>query len=314
MRKVIFIGGTSYSGSTFLDMILANDPKGFSCGEVYALFHPFRRYHIHPICGCGDKGCNIWTRILKNGEKHLYETIFDMFPNVEFIVDSSKNPFWISRQIENLDRKNIMFQNIIIYKNPLDLAYSFKKRGKLYDWEKNFINYHRLYFSLIEIWRAVRYDKLVRDEFVLKELCRYLNIPYFKGKEMYWKKKHHTLFGNTSAKIHLYSEENNEFKKGIKELTGIHNNSEALENYRTIYYKNVMDKELEEYVKKRSRKNKEFDAILNFLSRCDVMENEKVMKSINLKEAPRMSKNSILLRKMKQDLIHKIFEIKLLVR
>lgn len=57
-KKVIFIGGTSYSDSTFLDMILANDPSGFSCGEVLALFHPTRSYHIDPLCGCGDRDCD----------------------------------------------------------------------------------------------------------------------------------------------------------------------------------------------------------------------------------------------------------------
>ena len=58
MKKVIFIGGTSYSGSTFFDMILANDPKGFSCGEVNALFNPYRPHHTDPLCGCGDINCD----------------------------------------------------------------------------------------------------------------------------------------------------------------------------------------------------------------------------------------------------------------
>ena len=45
MKQVIFVGSTSYSGSTFFDMTLGNDPTGFSCGEVYAFFHPFRPHH-----------------------------------------------------------------------------------------------------------------------------------------------------------------------------------------------------------------------------------------------------------------------------
>ena len=28
-RKVIFVGGISFSGSTLLDMMLSNDPEGF---------------------------------------------------------------------------------------------------------------------------------------------------------------------------------------------------------------------------------------------------------------------------------------------
>ena len=45
-RMVIFVGGTSFSGSTLVDMMLANDPAGLSCGEVYAIFYPYRRHHL----------------------------------------------------------------------------------------------------------------------------------------------------------------------------------------------------------------------------------------------------------------------------
>ena len=120
MKKVIFIGGTSYSGSTFLDMILANDPKGFSCGEVHALFNPYRPHHIRPDCGCGDDNCNTWNKIKKGGKKKLYETLFDIFPDTEFIIDSSKNPFWIKYQMNICSSKNIETINVLIFKNPLD--------------------------------------------------------------------------------------------------------------------------------------------------------------------------------------------------
>ena len=62
-KKVIFVGGTSFSGSTFLDMMLANGEEGFSAGEVYALFYPYRPGHINPQCCCGDPSCTIWKDI-----------------------------------------------------------------------------------------------------------------------------------------------------------------------------------------------------------------------------------------------------------
>ncbi len=46
MKKVIFITGTGRSGSTLLDMMLGNDPKGISLGEVVALFRPYRPHHL----------------------------------------------------------------------------------------------------------------------------------------------------------------------------------------------------------------------------------------------------------------------------
>lgn len=53
-KTAIFIGGSSYSGSTLLDMMLASGEDGFSAGEVSALFYPYRPHHINPECvnGC----------------------------------------------------------------------------------------------------------------------------------------------------------------------------------------------------------------------------------------------------------------------
>src|SRR6266498_3705998 len=93
MKKVIFVGGTSFSGSTFFHLMLANDPKGFALGEIRSVFHPQRPDQINSVCGCGDPACTLWQQIRRNGENHVYETVFDLHPEVEFIVDSSKIPF-----------------------------------------------------------------------------------------------------------------------------------------------------------------------------------------------------------------------------
>ena len=54
-KKVVFIGGSSYSGSTFLDMILStNGDNGFFADEVSA-FYLYRSHHINPECRCVRK-------------------------------------------------------------------------------------------------------------------------------------------------------------------------------------------------------------------------------------------------------------------
>jgi hypothetical protein len=37
-----------------LDLMLSNTPAGSSCGEIYAMFRPWRLHHRHPACACGD--------------------------------------------------------------------------------------------------------------------------------------------------------------------------------------------------------------------------------------------------------------------
>lgn len=267
MKQVIFIGGTSYSGSTLLDMILAHDPKGFSCGEVRALFHPWRPHHVNPECGCGEETCDVWRQVLQHGEDALYETIFDRF-DADFIVDSSKDLFWMKRQTETLRRKNIDVEHILIWKTPLELAYSFKKRGRLKEWKKSWINYQRAYFALISKYRAIKYSDLTTNESTLEALCDYLEIPHFPDKSQYWLKTHHTLFGNTAAKIHLYSQDSEKFVKDKNELitTSAENDWNASENYRSVYYHMIEDRSLIDFVDRKTHYNSYFEKIEQVLT------------------------------------------------
>ena len=105
-RFVTFIGGTAYSGSTLLDMILANDQSGFSCGEVGAYVYPFRRHHKSPTCGCGEPDCGIW-RDPRAATVDVHRYLFDRFPDVSFLVDSSKSIEWISQQHRQPQRAHL---------------------------------------------------------------------------------------------------------------------------------------------------------------------------------------------------------------
>ena len=272
MKKVIFIGGTSYSGSTFFDMILANDPKGFSCGEVHALFNPYRSHHINPMCGCGNEDCNLWQHVLSRGPKNLYNTIFELLPDVDFIVDSSKNPYWIRSQVQNLSKKNIPSKHILIWKTPLEFAYSYQKRGQA-NWHKEWTSYHRSYFTALKEWRAVMYHEFINNPDVLKRACEYLEIPYFPAKVHYWEKKHHTLFGNASAKVHLYQKNSDEYKSEEKSLGYCYEeaNIKIGKAHRSIYYQKISDKYLEKSIGQSIADSKYFKGIEGLLKTRDVL-------------------------------------------
>ena len=165
---------TSYSGSTFLDMILANDPRGFSCGEVHALFRPFRPHHLNPSCGCGRAGCPIWRTVKKLGVRHLYRSIFGLLPEIDFIVDSSKDPLWIDRQARYLRADGFTCKNILIWKSPAEMEASCRKRGHGNHWARKWTAYHRLYFSVVPHYAACSYGPLITDPTLLSAVCEYL--------------------------------------------------------------------------------------------------------------------------------------------
>lgn len=199
MKQVIFVGGTSRSGSTLLDMILANDIGGYSLGEVHALFNPCENHHFQARENLKTRDAK-WKRLIEDGENNLFCNLFDLFPDIDFFVVSSKNPFWITKHSQILERSGISFKNVVIYKSPKELANSFLKRGLGDRWINVYEKYHRKYFTLIENFRSISYRSLFDEKDYLEKVCNYLEIEYRADKINYWEKEHQTFFGSNTAK------------------------------------------------------------------------------------------------------------------
>ncbi len=234
MKKVIFVASTSYSGSTFLDMTLGNDPAGFSIGEVNALFEPTKPHHYTPVCGCHQQTCTLWEQMRRLPVTRLYTAVFEKFPAVNFIVDSSKDPLWINKRIKELTGQGIDYRIALIWKSPLEIAHSFDKRGDYHNWQRSWVNYHRLLYTLQPAnWTTINYSDYTSDPASLEQFCQSLDIPYFPGKERFWEKTHHLLFGNHSARKHLIqSHKDNQ-------------QAESMNNFQTIVHTPVQDSALE---------------------------------------------------------------------
>ena len=238
-RQVIFIGGTSYSGSTLLDMILAHGRGGFSCGEVSATFHPYRRKHIHYLPHAGEAIQIRWDRLIAAGPNAFYSMIFSELPNIQRVIDSSKDPLWIAKRSAALEAQGIATRHVLIWKTPAEFYGSRKKRGRQRNWERAWINYHRHYFRHVRNFASISYKTLVTDQQALAILCDYLRIPYFSGKREYWRSHYQTLFGNASAKRHLLDIDSGDWESDggdleVSDAADIINRRS--ERHREIYY------------------------------------------------------------------------------
>ena len=241
-KKVIFVGSTSYSGSTMMDLVLANDPKGFSCGELSFIYRPEQAHHLTPRCACADPTCRIWQNLEGVPEKEFYTAFFAQHPEIDFAVDSSKDPLWIARQRRYLAAAGIDSAVLIIWKDPLEIGASFKSRGKLDLWKRHWMNYHRLLVhQLGSDFITLSYRDFATSPARLEEVCRQLGIPYFEGKERYWEHVHHTLFGNRSARRHLNAVE-------ASLMGGTYVDSSQLHS---IYYKAPNDPDLAAHIEKQ---------------------------------------------------------------
>jgi len=266
-RKVIFVQGTQYSGSTFFHMQLANDPHGFACGEVHGLFWPHKRNHLNRECTCGYQPCRVWPQLLPYKAGGFFRGIFELFPEVEFIVDSSKQPFWILYQNNNLKKQGIDSSNILIWKTPLEFADSMVRKAEL-NWADVWLRLHRLYLTEIPGLRTVRYKDLVGDPHTLETICETLGIPYFPGKEQYWTKKHCVLGGSKTAKYHLYEGERS---------TDLYNKTTGMTKeikHRNIGYAPVTDASLQNEVAAVLAADSRYDDVMRLLDYCDVSNKE----------------------------------------
>jgi hypothetical protein len=165
----------------------------------------------------------------------------------------------------NLARQGISAHNVLIWKTPLEFAHSSKKRKRVYRWEVEWVNYHRLYVSLIKEWRGVRYfDMANHADDLLPYLCDYLNISNFAGKKDFWNKTHHALGGNRSARFHLYT------PNVANEVLAQTFDSSRMSLYRSIYYTGVNDPGLEEQVNAVTAQSSYFSKITQLLDKYDV--------------------------------------------
>jgi hypothetical protein len=230
-KTIILIGGTGRSGSTLLDLILGNDPKAMSLGEIRGLFIPRRKHHFEEIKRL--KKDKIWNEILLGGQERLYENLILFYPDIDIFIDSSKDPFWIEYQ-NKVVPTNYEIKNVLIYKAPIELAKSFIKRGQKTEWLRTFKHYHKIYFSLINNFSTISYKNLVASNTVLEKLCNFCNLKYSERKKDYWENKDDIIFGSNSVR-----KENSE---NVRE----ENNKQER---KTLKYDGVVSTELKDFVK-----------------------------------------------------------------
>ncbi len=243
-KKVIFIGGSSHSGSTMLDLMLSTHPECFSAGEVQSLFRPSKPHHINPICGCGVRGCGVWQDIYVKGEKNLYENIFSKYPKIDTIVDSSKSLSWFYDQSRFLSGKGIKIYYFVIWKKPLEFAVSLYKRDKIEKFDKAWTNYYKNYFDIIPRPVAVKYKELAQNPATtIQVLMKIIGKKSIPDQHLYWQKKHHTLFGSAASRIHLHDIDTSEYERLVGHIKKNEQKKKVdekapFESYRKINYSN----------------------------------------------------------------------------
>lgn len=201
MATLINVCGSIYSGTTMVELMLGNAPDAFSCGEVMAWFRPWRSHHFELKCSCGEYPCPIWERIKGVRENVFHKKVIQEFDK-EFVIDSSKNLCWLIDNNIWARNNQLRVVNLLVWKKPLSIAYShWKRKGDIISWERVYKTYYQRFFDTNMKFVSLCYNDLMTDPGEgLKQLCKVVGMPYFEGKELFWKGNHHYLFGSEGVR------------------------------------------------------------------------------------------------------------------
>ena len=202
-----------------LDLTIGNDPAGFSLGEVVNWFQPYRTHHFDIKCGCGVYPCPVWKNLKDLTKNEFHEKALESL-GVDFLVDSSKNlPWIIDNNLKGIKSKKYQPINILVYKDPISLYYSFWKRGyKNLSILINAYNDYNFFLKSRLPFISINYDRYLSDyKNQLQKLCKILEIPYFENKYKFWEKTHHHLFGSFGVRKQLFSNNPEIYKEEYQE-------------------------------------------------------------------------------------------------
>lgn len=206
MKTLINIIGAGRSGSTMLGLMLDNAADTFYCGEVYAWFRPWRSHHFKIKCTCGNDPCPYWEKI-KNVSQNIFHQQVLTRLDCNFVIDSSKEHTWIMDNNYWAQKNQIRAVNLVLWKNPIDLAYSHWKRDRgAHKWREIFLKWYKLFFEIKLPFISVSYTGLIDNPSKkLRDICNITGINYREGMKRFWEKQHHHLFGSLGTRKQLIS-------------------------------------------------------------------------------------------------------------
>jgi len=180
-----------------LHLILGNSPNAFACGEAVNWYRPQKAHQFALECACGQDPCPVWTVIKDVPPQAFYATALREL-QVDFLIDSSKESSWLIDARRWAATHGLRTVNLFVWKDPVDLAYSFWKRGHdVMFWRAQFVPYYRRVLAVGLPLLTVNFNDLTQSpQSKVVEVCAAIGMPYFPGKERFWEKEHHHLFGS----------------------------------------------------------------------------------------------------------------------
>ncbi|NEQ97132.1 MAG: sulfotransferase [Cyanothece sp. SIO2G6] len=243
-KKVVFILGIGRSGTTLIDLMLGSHPQGFSLGEISKLPERTRKgkpiaenttfwtdtfteaeikklslgfghYRINPLVPLKIER---FVRELINQDEifNPYSLLFSKI-QAEFLVDSSKYPYWVKKQTQAREFRSGSLTPFILWivRDGRAVINSYRRVYPNWTFEQKVQRWQQVMLETQDFFQAlpdsnkkqIRYEALASDpQAVLTDICRWLGIQFVPEMIEYWTHEHHYICGGqgTRALIDRY--------------------------------------------------------------------------------------------------------------
>jgi hypothetical protein len=194
---VVNIFSVSYSGSTWLNLMLGSHSEAFAVGELKHV-----RKLGRPLCMLHAEHCPVWSRFDPASEQNAFRQIHRL-TGKRYLITNNSGGYAPEQQEDGIDWKSIL---LIRDGRAVTASYMRKYQGtsiwKASRWWAHQIRHVRRRFKRPSgnKGKVVCYEELVADTpRLLEEISRFVGMPYEPSMLRHWEREHHFIGGNVGT-------------------------------------------------------------------------------------------------------------------
>lgn len=206
----VMICGAGHSGSTLLGLILGRADGAFYVGEgakiryLHDTSKPLRK-RACKVCG---EACPVWSDFHWDQDRPLYRQVAG-YTGVRIIIDSTKNPAWISARSEELTEGGDTAVLIFLKRDGRAVLNSrFRKypdrdtATQIQSWMDQITASRTLFNAFTGPKIEIQYEELAtRPEAVIREICDVAGLTFHPDMLAFRDGESHPMGGNTGTQF-----------------------------------------------------------------------------------------------------------------
>jgi hypothetical protein len=229
--------GAGHCGSTLLDLLLGSHSQAFSLGELYRIGQlvDYPHEHYAKICGVCVRRCEFWNECASLAVLKMYfsrrnrlwsfisgisRCVYNPYKFVSrwsgksVLIDSSKSPNWIKRQLKpSYTWYRLVPYIIYMGRDGRAIVNSYYRKyperglsNIVLDWKRRIEAMNRLYDAFPRDQKIkVQYEEVAtHPERALQSLCSFLGLDFETDMLTYWVHPHHHVFGNGGTRSLIF--------------------------------------------------------------------------------------------------------------